>query len=145
MRMEESRSLVEIRFRSIEQFAPHRERILSVFRDLGERQGLLFFVAINEAVNNALIHGGPGSREETVELSVRDEGDRICASIRSCGGGFFHDMKPDPGVFDDGLRESGRGVQIILHIADRCSITESGRVVGLCMNKPGAVSGDRDS
>lgn len=141
--MEKIRSMVEIRFNSIEQFAPHRERILSVFRSLGERQGMLFFVALNEAVNNALIHGGRGNREEAVELSVRDEGDRICAAIRSCGGSFSHDMKTDPGVFDDGLRESGRGVQIILHIADQCSITESGRLVSLCMNKPGAVKGDR--
>jgi hypothetical protein len=52
-------------------------------------------------------------------------------------------LKPDPGVFDDGLRESGRGVQIILHIVDWCRISESGRLVSLCMNKPGTISGDR--
>ena len=139
--MVEGGNLVEIRFSSIEQFAPHRERILSIFQGLGERQGMLFFVALNEAVNNALIHGGRTGREEAVELSVRDEGGRICAAVRSCGGCFSHDMKPDTGVFDDGLRESGRGVQIILHIADECSIGESGRLVSLCMNKPGAAAG----
>lgn len=137
------RFLVEIRFSSIEQFAPHRDRILSVFRDLGERRGMLFFLALNEAVNNALIHGGRADPDEGVELSVRDEGDKICAVVRNCGGCFSHDLKPDPGVFDDGLRESGRGVQIILHIVDWCRISESGRLVSLCMNKPGTISGDR--
>ena len=55
--METRGTLLEIRFSTIEQFAPYRERILSVFRNLGEREGMLFFVALNEAVNNALIHG----------------------------------------------------------------------------------------
>ncbi len=139
--METRGTLLEIRFSTIEQFAPYRERILSVFRNLGEREGMLFFVALNEAVNNALIHGGTVAEGRAVELSVRDEGPRICAAIRNCGGCFSHDMKPDPEVFDNVFRESGRGVQIILHIADECSIGESGRLVSLCMNKPGAAAG----
>ena len=141
MGMEAGGTLVEIRFSSIEQFAPHRERILSVFRDLGGRQGMLFFLALNEAVNNALIHGGRTGPEDEVELSVRDEGSRICAAVRSRSGGFSHDTKPDPGIFDDVLRESGRGVQIFLHIADECSIGESGRLLSLFMNKPGSAPG----
>ena len=138
--MDSCRTLIQIRFSSIEQFAPYRESIRSVFRTLGEREATLFFVALNEAVNNALIPGSIGDSDEGVELSIRDGDDRLCAIIRSCGRGFCNDLKLDPDVFDDGFRESGRGVQIILHIADECAIGESGCVMSLSMNKNGVVS-----
>lgn len=92
--------------------------------------------ALNEAVNNALIHG-KGASDEKVRLSIRDGGDRISAHVKSCGGNFRHDMIADGSVFDDKTRESGRGVQIILHVVDGCKLTKSGGLVSMFMRKGG--------
>ena len=68
-------------------------------------------------------------------LVAVDEGASLRISVRSEGDGFEHDLRADPGVFSDFLRESGRGVQIILHVVDEVSIEESGSIVTLRMGK----------
>ncbi|NLK19398.1 MAG: ATP-binding protein [Synergistaceae bacterium] len=136
-RMVPQAELLEILFESVQEFAPHREEIRRIFlKDLGENRGMRFFVALNEAVNNALIHG-KGASDEKVRLSIRDGGDRISAHVKSCGGNFRHDMIADGAVFDDKTKESGRGVQIILHVVDGCKLTKSGDLVSMFMRKGG--------
>ncbi len=130
--------LMELDFASVQEFAPHRDEIRRLFsQNLGESRGMQFFVALNEAVNNALIHGMAGAPDEKVRLTIRDKGDRICARVKCGGGGFFHDMKADGAVFEDRMSESGRGVQIILHIVDECNLQESGSLVSMYMKKAG--------
>ena len=46
-------------------------------------------------------------------------------------------MKADGAVFEDRMSESGRGVQIILHIVDGCNLQESGSLVSMYMKKAG--------
>lgn len=135
--------LLEICFASIQEFAPHRDEIRRIFfEDLGERRGMRFFVALNEAVNNALIHGMAGAPDEKVRLLIRDKGDRVCAHVKTFGGKFSHDMRADRTVFDDRTSESGRGVQIILHVVDGCDLRESGGLVSMFMKKQEDEHGD---
>lgn len=128
-------TLLNLQFNSVKQFAPHREAIKTLIAPLGERAANYFFVALNEGVNNALTHGYRDRPEDSVELTIRDKGAKICAFIRCSGCGFTHDLKINGTLFDDWVRESGRGMQIILHTVDEVFIEDGGRVVKLCMHK----------
>lgn len=139
--------LESIAFCTIEEFAPHRGRLLSLISSLcGPRRGMRLFVAVNEAVNNALFHGNREIPGAVVTLLAVDEGEILRVSVRSEGNGFEHDLRADPDVFSDFFRESGRGVQIILHVVDQVRIEESGSTVTLRMVKknsqetPSAIS-----
>ena len=134
--MSREENLVSIVFSTIEEFAPHRNNLLALMCSMcGSQRGMRLFVAVNEAVNNALFHANRDLPEACVELVVVDEDESLRISVRSEGDGFEHDLRADPGVFSDFLRESGRGVQIILHVVDEVSIEESGSTVTLRMGK----------
>ncbi len=127
---------MSLRFSTVDEFAPFRESLLSLARShCGLRRGMCFFVALNEAVNNALLHGKSEASEPSVELLAVDEEDALCIGVRSGGQGFSHDLKADPEVFADSSKESGRGIQIIIHVVDEVSIEESGSLVTLRMKK----------
>jgi serine/threonine-protein kinase RsbW len=129
-------NLISIVFSTIEEFAPQRNGLLTLMCSMcGSQRGMRLFVAVNEAVNNALFHANRDLPEACVELVAVDEGASLRISVRSEGDGFEHDLRADPGVFSDFLRESGRGVQIILHVVDEVSIEESGSIVTLRMGK----------
>lgn len=134
--MSREKTLVSIAFSTIEEFAPHRDSLLTLMCTLcGSQRGKRLFVAVNEAVNNALFHANKGLPEASVDLVAVDEGKSLRVSVRSEGYGFEHDLKADPGVFSDVSKESGRGMQIILHIVDEVSIEEAGSIVTLRMGK----------
>lgn len=134
--MSREENLVSIAFSTIEEFAPHRNSLLTLMCTMcGSQRGLRLFVAVNEAVNNALFHANRGIPEACVDLVAVDEGESLRVSVRSEGNGFEHDLRADPGVFSDFSKESGRGVQIILHVVDEVGIEEAGSIVTLRMGK----------
>lgn len=134
--MNTEKMLASIAFCTIEEFAPHRSRLLSLISAVcGPQKGMRLFVAVNEAVNNALFHANRELPGAGVQIVAVDEGESLRVSVRSEGNGFEHDLRTDPDVFSDFFRESGRGVQIILHVVDEVRIEESGSTVTLRMAK----------
>ncbi len=134
--MGEGAILSSIDFSTVEELAPHRDGLLSLFRShCGSVGGMRLFVAFNETANNAIFHANRCRPQSRVRVEVRDEGDSVAISVRSDEGGFKHDLRLDPGVFSDFSKESGRGVQIVLHLVDEMRIEEAGRVVVLRMDK----------
>ena len=65
----------------------------------GSQRGMRLFVAVNEAVNNALFHANRDLPEACVELVVVDEDESLRISVRSEGDGFEHDLRADPRGF----------------------------------------------
>ena len=128
--------LKKIQFRSIEEFTPYRRSLLKICQEgCGTMDGLALFVALNEGVNNALLHGNRDILEGVVDLTVRSAGNRLCVDIRSPGRGPLLPPLPDHPTSPDGLRENGRGLHIIRSLVDHFSIEETGLQVTLCMEK----------
>jgi len=75
-------------------------------------------LAITEAVNNAIIHGNKCDSSKTVDVDVRAQGTELIILIRDHGNGFDPEALPDPRHPDNLLREGGRGVFLIRHLAD---------------------------
>ena len=134
--MGEEEILSSVSFKTIEEFSSHRDALLAVFRSTcGAKRGMQLFTAVNEAANNAVFHANMGFPHAQVDILAVDDGECVCVSVRSEMGSFEHDLQPDPEVFLDFQKESGRGMQIILHLVDEVRIEERGRVVVLRMRK----------
>lgn len=128
------KELKKIRFRSIEEFRPYRPALMKICEEgCGTVEGLALFIALNEGVNNALLHGKRDVPDGGVDLAVRTERGRLCVHIRSGGGGIPLPSSPDHPLPD--VRESGRGLHIIRSLVDHFSIEETGSHVILCLEK----------
>ncbi len=81
-----------------------------------ENSGL--FIALNEAVNNAICHGNQNDRAKKVYLTIEKRPDQIKIIIRDQG----HNHNPitrSGNSEEDLFRETGRGLQIIDHYVDK--------------------------
>ncbi len=134
--MDSGRELMNLRFSSIGEFIPHRQSLLRICEEnCGPVDGLALFVSLNEAVNNALLHGNRDIPEGAVNLALRTEGSRLCIDIRSAGQERLLPSLPNHSLQPDGFRESGRGLHIMRSLVDYFSIEETGLQVTLCMEK----------
>ena len=75
-------------------------------------------VALTEAVNNAITHGNQGDPSKSVQIDVQVGNGEIIAIIQDHGSGFDPKTLPDPRDPENLLKEGGRGVFLIQHLAD---------------------------
>ncbi len=83
-------------------------------------------VAITEAVNNAIIHGNGLDPEKPVTIDVSATAHKATIIIRDAGQGFNPNNVPDPRLPENLMREGGRGVFLIRHLADDVEFVVSG-------------------
>lgn len=103
-------------FTTMEEFSRLRESVRQELGQLLDTGVELLFVAINEAVNNAIFHGNKQDTAKKVHLTITSSSDEIKVIIRDEGGGF---APVEQVKTEDGLRESGRGLEIIGFCVDR--------------------------
>jgi len=85
-------------------------------------------LTLNEAVNNAIIHGNKENPEKQVFINSQyDENNSILRiSIEDEGEGFDPNAIPDPLKEENLLNEGGRGVYLIEQYADKIKFTNEG-------------------
>jgi len=90
-------------------------------------------VATTEAVNNAIIHGNALNPEKPVLIDVQTGSNEAIIVIQDNGHGFDPESVPDPRLPENILREGGRGVFLIKHLADSVefNVTSGGTAVML--------------
>ncbi|MGD8426048.1 MAG: ATP-binding protein [Balneolaceae bacterium] len=88
-------------------------------------------LTLNEAVNNAIIHGNKEDPDKHVTIkSQYDKGNSILTiSVQDEGGGFDPNSIPDPLKEENLLNEGGRGVYLIEQYADKLEFTHKGTKV----------------
>jgi serine/threonine-protein kinase RsbW len=93
------------------------------------------WIALNEAVTNAIKHGNKYDPCKKVSLEVEQkEGRYICFTVKDEGNGFDHTILPDP-THPDNIEElNGRGVYLINKLADRVSFSANGTIVEMCFD-----------
>ncbi len=92
-------------------------------------------IAVSEAVNNAIQHGNQNNPDATVELKVANQADVFCIQIKDQGTGFSYESLPDPTAPENLLKDSGRGVFLMQHLADEVEFVNTGSVVNLYFRK----------
>jgi len=91
-------------------------------------------VCLDEALTNAFEHGC-GDLENPPRLEVRTDQNRWLFRIRDRGPGFDYGQVQVENA--DPLADRGRGLQMIDSYADRCVLSEEGRVITVWMRPQG--------
>lgn len=92
-------------------------------------------IAVTEAVNNAIQHGNKENESLHVNVSVKDNNQSVCFSIKDEGDGFDFTNLPDPTSPENILKESGRGIFLMQNLADKVEFIGDGNEVSLFFSK----------
>ncbi|MFA9391463.1 MAG: ATP-binding protein [Prolixibacteraceae bacterium] len=93
------------------------------------------YLAITEAVNNAIIHGNKLDSKKQVTIKFTELRSSYKCIIIDNGKGFNSDKLPDPLNMNNLRKESGRGIFIMKQYADRVVFEDNGASVILIFNK----------
>jgi serine/threonine-protein kinase RsbW len=88
------------------------------------------WIALNEAVSNAIKHGNKFDPTKKVRISLCTKQDRyLCFTIKDEGNGFDPASVPDPTNPEKIEEPNGRGVFLIHQLADIVNYSENGTCV----------------
>lgn len=108
-------------FSTMEEFSRLRESVRQKLVQLLDNGVEPLFVAVNEAVNNAILHGNKQDKTKKVYLTITSSPNEIKVIIRDEGRGFKPVKQQE--TEENDLRESGRGLAIIGVCVDRYYFT----------------------
>ncbi len=88
-------------------------------------------ISLTEAANNAMLHGNDADESKTVEISwsVDERGKTLSFIIKDQGPGFDYNNLPDPTAPENLERTSGRGVFLMMQLADMVVFSDKGATV----------------
>jgi serine/threonine-protein kinase RsbW len=88
-------------------------------------------ISITEAANNAILHGNKSNEKKQVEISYEldDRGKNLSFIIKDQGPGFDYNNLPDPTSPENLEKTSGRGVFLMMQLADMVVFSDKGATV----------------
>jgi len=88
-------------------------------------------ISLTEAANNAMLHGNDADESKNVEISysLDDRGKNLSFIIKDEGPGFDYNNLPDPTAPENLERTSGRGVFLMMQLADMVVFSDKGATV----------------
>lgn len=92
-------------------------------------------IAVTEAVNNAILHGNKENKDLEVALSVSENTNDFCFSVKDQGEGFDFNNLPDPTAPENIEKEDGRGIYLMKSLAEAVEFDDHGRTVRVYFSK----------
>lgn len=92
-------------------------------------------IAVTEAVTNAIDHGCNKDKSLDVRVFVGDETKEFCFNIKDEGRGFDYTNLADPTSPENILKENGRGIFLMINLADEVVFEDGGTSVNIYFNK----------
>lgn len=88
-------------------------------------------ISLTEGANNAMIHGNKCDEKKDVEISwsVDDRGKNLTFIIKDQGPGFDYNHLPDPTAPENLEKTHGRGVFLMMQLADMIVFSDKGATV----------------
>ena len=93
------------------------------------------YIAITEAVNNAIIHGNEKDRTKKVNIYFEELSDKLKFLIEDEGCGFSPDQLIDPTSPENITKPTGRGVFIMKHLSEEMNILQDGCCIELIFKR----------
>lgn len=88
------------------------------------------WIALNEAVSNAIKHGNNFSSTKSVHLCVETKEEHyLCFTVKDEGNGFDYTLVPDPTNAESIDKPNGRGVFLINKLSDKVNWMDKGTSV----------------
>ncbi len=88
-------------------------------------------ISLTEAANNAMIHGNKcnENKEVTIDYELDGRGKNLTFIIKDQGRGFDYNNLPDPTAPENLERTHGRGVFLMMQLADMVVFSDNGATV----------------
>lgn len=88
-------------------------------------------ISLTEAANNAIIHGNKSNRNKEIEIIADFDSERrkLTFFIKDSGNGFDYKSLPDPTAPENLDRPCGRGVFLMMQLADLVVFSDNGSTV----------------
>ena len=88
-------------------------------------------ISLTEAANNAIIHGNKCDEKKDVEISygMDERGKNLTFIIKDQGPGFDYNHLPDPTEPENLEKTHGRGVFLMMQLADMVVFSDKGATV----------------
>ena len=120
--------MVTYTFSSLKEFAQLREEMKTYIMQACPQYANLLFVALNEAVNNAIFHGyeQQAGQPTPVEVILRQNGNEFFMIVRHYGTGF---IRKNVEKSEDNLLDHGRGIEIIKMCTDDFCYNQGGNEI----------------
>lgn len=85
-------------------------------------------ICVTEAANNAMLHGNKADEKKEVEIQygLDERGKNLIFIIKDQGPGFDYNSLPDPTAPENLEKTSGRGVFLMLQLADMAVFSDNG-------------------
>ncbi|MCE5286289.1 MAG: ATP-binding protein [Pelosinus sp.] len=115
-------------YTSLEEFCLARDTIRENLQKICPKHSIQLFVAVNEAVNNAFLHGINDNKGTQVTINMLKDNDELRIAVSHNGEGFIPQYT-DCSTLDQVYSESGRGIDIIKHYVDSLEYSVCGREV----------------
>lgn len=107
---------------------------LCVDIDISEDDYGNIFVAIIEAVTNAIKHGNKNDATKYVFVDAVYDNGVLEIDVKDEGLGFDYNNLPDPTLPDNILKFSGRGIYLIRSLSDKLEFYECGTLLKIFFN-----------
>ena len=91
-------------------------------------------VALTEAVNNAIHHGNKTNPNKNIDISFKALPNHISFVVKDEGDGFNYNALPDPTNPENIEKPNGRGVFLMINLADKVTFEDNGSKVVLDFN-----------
>jgi serine/threonine-protein kinase RsbW len=92
-------------------------------------------LSLSEAINNAIVHGNKFNKDKLVYVKYKYKNDILVLEIKDEGEGFNPDEVPDPTTSENVEKLYGRGVFLIISLADKVEFEYSdGQIVRMYFN-----------
>ena|ERR1700722_19242258 len=88
-------------------------------------------ISLTEAANNAILHGNKADEKKQVDIqySIDERGKNLTFIIKDQGPGFEYNNLPDPTAPENLEKASGRGVFLMMQLADMIVFSDNGATV----------------
>lgn len=88
-------------------------------------------ISLTEAANNAMIHGNKcnENKDVTIDYELDGRGKNLTFIIKDQGPGFDYNNLPDPTAPENLERTHGRGVFLMMQLADMVVFSDNGATV----------------
>ncbi len=88
-------------------------------------------ITMTDAANNAILHGNKGDASKEVEIlwEVDERGKNLTFVIKDQGPGFDYNNLPDPTAPENLEKTSGRGVFLMMQLADLVVFSNNGATI----------------
>ena len=88
-------------------------------------------ITLTEAANNAMLHGNKAdeTKEAEIQYGLDERGKNLTFIIKDQGPGFDYNSLPDPTSPENLEKSSGRGVFLMMQLADMVVFSDKGATV----------------